>query len=276
MSRFTFRTAAAAVLTAGLALAGCATAPAETDPSALPTFTEGKLTIATGEPAYPPYVLDDAPESGKGFEAAIAYAVAEELGFAKEDVVWVRASWDATIAPGAKPYDFNLQQVSILDERKTAVDFAGPYFEVPQTVITLESSPAAGAASVADLQGVRIGAASGTTSLTAIETVIQPTTAASVFPSNDEAKLALQNGQIDALVVDLWTAFYIAGAELDGGKVIGQLAGTATDGWGLVLEKDSALTAPVQAALDALKADGTLEAIAAEWLAGGTGVAVLQ
>lgn len=237
----------------------------------------GKLTIGTGEPAYSPWVLDDAPESGEGFEAAVAYAVAEELGFAEDDVVWVRTTFDQAIAPGPKDFDFNLQQFSITDERKQAVDFSSPYYETTQVVITVDDSPAASATSIADLQGLLIGAQTGTTSFDAIESVIAPTAGAQVFNTNDDAKLALENGTVDAIVVDLPTAFYLTSAELDGGRIIGQLpAMSGGDAFGLVLPKDSPLTPEVTAAVDALRENGTLDALAAEWLAGEGAAPVLE
>lgn len=234
----------------------------------LVTLTPGKLTIAAAEPGYPPYVIDDDPENGEGFETAVAYAVAEELGFAPEDVVWVRASWDLAIAPGTKPYDFTLQQVGIREDRAEFLDFSSPYYRANQAVVTLDSSAAAGATTLAELKGLRLGAASGTSSLEAIESVIEPTDDPLVFNNNDDLKLALQNGQIDALVVDLPTALYLGGVELEGGQVLGQLEGTNEDddGWGLVLEKDSELTAPVTAAVDTLRDTGVLDELVETWL----------
>ncbi len=280
MSRRPFLPLAAAALTA-LALAGCASdAPSSgtaTDAAGTGYVTDGKLTVATGEPAYYPWVIDDDPESGEGFEAAVAYAVAEELGFAEDDVVWVRTTFDEAIAPGPKDFDFNLQQFSITDERKETVDFSSPYYETTQVVVTTGTSPAADATSLADLQSLLIGAQTGTTSFSAIEQVIQPTQGAQAFNSNDDAKLALENGQVDAIVLDLPTAFYIAGVELTDGVLVGQLPtpeGAAGDQFGLVLAKDSPLTADVTAAVDALRENGTLEDLATEWL-GGEGQAPL-
>ena len=273
---------AAAIVAASLALAGCSSATTTT-PSAtattteLQTLTAGKLTIGTGNPAYEPWVVGDAPETGKGYEAAVAYAVAEKLGFAKSDVVWVRTTFDEAIAPGAKNFDFNLQQYSITNERKANVDFSSPYYLTTQTVITIKGSKADGVTKVAGLKDLVIGAATGTTSFTAIEDVIKPTSAAQAFNSNDDAKAALQAGQIDALVVDLPTALYLTAVELDGGKIVGQLDGSAAgDQFGLVLDKDSALTAPVSAAVDALQADGTLAALQTKWLADYAGAPVLK
>ena len=275
-----FKTGLVALATAtALLLAGCASAtptPSES-PDALQTLTAGKLTIGTGEPAYEPWVVGDAPESGEGFEAAVAYAVAEELGFAASDVVWVRTTFDEAIAPGLKSFDFNLQQYSITDERKAAVDFSSPYYETTQTVITVEGSAAAGATTVAELKGLQIGAATGTTSFAAIESVIKPTAGAKAFNSNDDAKAALEAGQIDALVVDLPTALYLTAVELTGGKIVGQLSGAAVgDQFGLVLDKDSPLTAAVTAAVDRLRASGKLQELADKWLADYAGAPVLK
>jgi polar amino acid transport system substrate-binding protein len=267
-------TSAALVFT----LSGCATTTApEAAPDELQTITAGKLTIGTGLPAYEPWVVGDAPESGEGFEAAVAYAVAAELGFAAEDVVWVRTTFDEAIAPGAKNFDFNLQQYSITDERKEAVDFSSPYYSTAQTVITVAGSKAAEATSLADLKGLLIGAATGTTSFSAIENVIAPTAGAQAFNSNDDAKAALANGQVDAIVVDLPTAFYLTAVELDGGKILGQLAGAeAGDTFGLVLDKGSPLTAAVSAAVDALRASGKLAELETTWLADFAGAPVLK
>jgi polar amino acid transport system substrate-binding protein len=268
----------AVVAASVLAVAACAPTPeVKADPSALPTVTAGKLTIGTGNPAYEPWVVGDKPESGEGYEAAVAYAVAAELGFDKSDVVWVRTTFDEAIAPGVKNFDFNLQQYSITDDRKKSVDFSSPYYETAQTVITVKGSKAASAKTLADLQGLTIGAATGTTSFDAIEKVIKPTSGAQAFNSNDDAKAALAAGQVDAIVVDLPTALYLTAVELDGGQIIGQLDGAASgDKFGLVLDKDSKLTAKVSAAVDALKANGTLKKLQDKWLAGYAGAPVLK
>ncbi|MGO4104791.1 ABC transporter substrate-binding protein [Leifsonia sp. YAF41] len=241
-------------------------------------ITEGKLTIATGEPAYFPWVIDDAPESGDGFESAVAYAVADKLGFDAADVVWVRSTFDQAIAPGPKDFDFNLQQFSITPERAKAVDFSPAYYETTQAVITVDSSAAAKAGSLADLKGLLIGAQAGTTSFVEAEEFIAPTAGVQVFNTNDDAKLALQNGSIDALVVDLPTAFYLTGVELDGGHIVGQLPSSSEKGdqYGLVLAKGSSLTPAVTTAIDELRADGTLDALAAKWLAGNANAPVLK
>ncbi|WP_448003920.1 ABC transporter substrate-binding protein [Agromyces bauzanensis] len=269
----------AVLASAGLLLAGCAASGAGGDSSEADGdyVTPGKLTIGTGEPAYYPWVQDDAPESGQGFEAAVAYAVAEQLGFANGDVEWVRTTFDQAIAPGPKDFDFNVQQFSITPERSEAVDFSSPYYETTQVVVTVEDSPAADATSIADLEGLLIGAQTGTTSLDAIEEVIAPTAGAQVFNTNDDAKLALESGTVDAIVVDLPTAFYLTAVELEGGEIVGQLPATSGgDQFGLVLEKDSPLTEKVTAAVDALRADGTLDELAAEWLGSDDAAPVLE
>ena len=261
-----------------LSLAACAPASETSSEPASDYVTDGKLTIGTGEPAYYPWVIDDAPESGEGFESAVAYAVAEQLGFAAEDVVWVRSTFDEAIAPGPKNFDFNLQQFSITPERAENVDFSSPYYETTQVVITTATAGGAEAKTIADLQGLLIGAQTGTTSLSAIETIIKPTAGAQVFNTNDDAKLALETGAVDAIVVDLPTAFYLTGVELTDGIIIGQLPDGegAGDEFGLVLPKDSKLTADVTAAVDALREDGTLEALATEWLADAASAPLLK
>ena len=203
--------------------------------------------------------------------------MANQLGFAKDDVEWVRTTFDDAIAPGPKTFDVNLQQFTIDESRAESVDFSTPYYSTPQAVITVAGSPAADAESIADLEGYLIGAASGTTSFTSIEDVIKPSSGAQAFNSNDDAKLALENGTVDALVVDLPTAFYLTGVELTDGVLLGQLplSGIA-DEWGFVLEKDSPLTADVSAAVDALRDSGKLQEITDEWLEDGAGAPVLQ
>jgi len=265
------------------ALSACAPVsdtPGSTDPGTTtePTYvTEGKLTIATGEPAYFPYVIDDAPESGEGFESAVAYAVADQLGFAKDDVVWVRTGFEEAIQPGPKSFDFNLQQFSITPEREATVDFSAPYYSTPQAVVTIAGTAAEGVTTIAGLKDVVIGAQTGTTSFTAAESVIQPTSGVQAFNTNDDAKLALENGSIDALIVDLPTAFYLTGVELTDGVLVGQLPASAGigDEWGLLLDKDSSLTDEVSNAVNALREDGTLDEITEQWLGTDAGAPVL-
>ena len=239
----------------------------------LETHTAGTLTITTDKPAYPPWFVDDAPENGKGYEGAVAAAVAEQLGFTADEITWTRTKFDAAIAPGPKDWDFDINQFSITEERKQAVDFSSPYYDVTQAVITTGGSKAAKATSLADLKSLKIGAQVGTTSYDAILSAIDPDQKPAVFNSNDDAKQALENGQVDAIVTDLPTAFYITAAELDNGKIVGQLPSDtgAQEQFGLVLDKGSPLTECVSQAVDALRDDGTLDQLVDEWLsqAGG-------
>ncbi len=280
MSRIRTRVAAAAGATLLLAaLAACSTsAPSPSAAAKSEYVTSGKLTVATGEPAYFPYVIDDKPQSGKGFESAVVYAVAEKLGFAKKDVVWVRSTFDEGIAPGAKAYDINIQQYSITADRAKKVDMSSSYYSTPQAVITVKGSKAASVSSLAGFKDLLVGAATGTTSFDSVEKVIKPAAGAQAFNSNDDAVLALKSGQIDALVVDLPTAFYLTGVELANGLLLGQLPATdgVSDQWGVVLAKGSTLTAKVTKAVDALKADGTLERISSTWLGADAGAPVLK
>ncbi|MCW2532048.1 MAG: Polar amino acid transport system substrate-binding protein [Blastococcus sp.] len=234
----------------------------------LETLESGTLTIATDEPAYEPWFSGDDPENGNGFEAAVAYAVADQLGYSKDQVTWAQVPFNAAIQPGARPFDFDINQFSITDERKQAVDFSSPYYSVSQAVITTAGSAADGVTSVADLKGLRVGAQVSTTSLQVLTDVIDPDAGPVVFNSNDDAKLALQNGQVDAIVVDLPTAFFITAAELDNGVIVGQLknSGDGGDQFGLLLEKGSPLTDCVSQAVDALREDGTLADLEQQWL----------
>jgi len=250
-------------------------ASASCEKADLATIESGMLTIATGEPAYYPWVLDDAPESGEGFEAAVAYAVATQLGFSKEEVMWVRTTFDGAVTPGEKNFDFNLQQFSITEERKAAVDFSSPYYTAPQAIVSFKGSKIDGKSSIADLKDAKLGAAVGTTSLDAIESQLglKP----SVFNDNAAGVSALKNKQIDGLVVDLPTAFYLSGVEIENGIIVGQLPSTGSgDQFGLLLTKGSALTSCVSGAVDAITADGSLASITDTWLATNTGSPVLK
>ena len=241
-----------------------APAPAACDKGSLTTLTNGAITFGTDQPAYPPWFIDDDPANGKGFESAVAYAVADKLGYGKDAVKWVRVPFNAAIAPGPKTFDANLNEFSITDERKQAVDFSSPYFDVTQAVVTVKSSPAAQVKDLAGLKGLKLGAQVGTTSYDAAKAV-DPGVA--VFNNNDDAKAALSNGQIDGLVVDLPTAFAVQ-AELTDGVIVGQLpAGTeAAEQFGIVLDKGSALTACVSKAVGELGTNGDLARLQKEWL----------
>ena len=253
-------------------------ASATCSPSSQQTLTPGKLTAATGNPAYSPWVIDDKPESGKGFEAAVTYAVAKKLGYTDADVVWIRTGFDEVIAPGPKKFDVNIQQFGITDERKKAVDFSSGYYDLSQAVVTYKGSPIEKATTLAALKDAKLGAAVGTTSLDAINASIQPTTAPKVYGNNDDAVAGLKAKQIDGIVVDLPTAFYIAFGELDNGVLIGQLPNSADqkEQLGFLLAKGSPLTQCVSQAVDALRADGTLAKLQDQWLSASAGAPVLS
>ena len=273
-SRFT-RLAIILGSTAALGLASCGS---DDSSSACPTIESGKLTIATGTPAFEPWVVGDAPESGEGFEAAIAYAVAGELGYTNENIVWVRTSFDEAIQPGAKNFDFNLQQYSITEERKATVSFSDPYYSTNQAVVGFTDSPVASATKLSELKELKFGAQSGTTSLDFIVNVIKPTNEPFIYDDNAGAKAALEAKQIDAIVVDLPTAFYISAVEIEGSKVIGQFPlsdAVAADNFGLLFDKDNKLVDCVNTALGALKESGKLAEIEKTWLADKTNAPVI-
>jgi polar amino acid transport system substrate-binding protein len=252
-----------------------APAPAENcSKASLTTLAKGSITFGTDQPAYPPWFVDDDPANGKGFESAVAYAVAGKLGYAKEDVKWVRVPFNAAIAPGPKTFDANLNEFSITDERKQAVDFSSPYYNVTQAVVSVKSSPAAQVKDLAGLKGLKLGAQVGSTSYTAAQAV-DPGVA--VFNNNDDAKAALTNGQIDALVLDLPTAFAVQ-AELADGVIVGQLpAGTEeAEQFGIVLDKGSPLTECVSKAVDDLGNAGELFKLQKVWLTGAGNAPVLS
>ncbi len=274
-SRFT-RLAIILGSAAALGLASCGN---DDSSSACPTIESGKLTIATGTPAFEPWVVGDAPESGEGFEAAVAYAVASELGYTNENVVWVRTGFDEAIQPGAKNFDFNLQQYSITEERKATVSFSDPYYSTNQAVVGFADSPVASATKVSELKELKFGAQSGTTSLDFINNVIKPTNEPFVYDDNAGAKAALEAKQIDAIVVDLPTAFYISAVEIEGSKVIGQFPlsdAVAADNFGLLFDKDNKLVDCVNTALGALKESGKLAEIEKTWLADKTNAPVIS
>ncbi|NNF55461.1 MAG: amino acid ABC transporter substrate-binding protein [Acidimicrobiales bacterium] len=227
--------------------------------------TKGTLTVATGDPVFPPWMIDDDPTNGEGFESAVVYAVADELGL---DVTWVRTTFDQSYAPGAKDYDFNVQQISITEEREAAVDFSTPYYVAEQAIIATDENAFANVTSVEDLKGLKLGAGLGTTSLTYIEDVIQPDTDAAVFDDNVAAKAAFDAGQIDGLVLDLPTAYYVSAVEIDGAFIAGVLPEIqeGADSLGFAFEEGSEFTPCINAALETLRTDGVLEALEEQYL----------
>ncbi|MCX6513483.1 MAG: ABC transporter substrate-binding protein [Actinobacteria bacterium] len=264
----------------GLTLAACGGSDSASDTTAAAggsgnecttgkTLAEGTLTIGTGNPAFSPWVENDAPESGEGFEAAVAYAVATAMGFDKANVAWVRTSFDEAVQPGAKNFDFNLQQYSITEERKQTVSFSDPYYSTNQAIVGYADSAAVGATTVEALKELKFGVQSGTTSLQFLVDNIAPTTEPYVYDDNAAAKAALEAKQIDAIVVDLPTALYISAVEIEGSTVIGQFPasdGMAPDQFGLVFDLDNPLVDCVNVALQSIKDSGELATIEQTWL----------
>jgi polar amino acid transport system substrate-binding protein len=244
-----------------------------TDSEAL--FEPGSLTIATGEPVFPPWMIDDDPTNGEGFESAVAYALAAELGFAPEDVQWVRTTFDEAIAPGERPYDFNMQQYGITEERDEIVDFSIPYYVEQKTVVALEGTPAASATTFAELAESNLGATIGTTDLDYIVEVIGvPDADVAVYNDQAATFAALSAGQIDATVIGLSTAYYITAVEIENAVISGVLpdVGGTEGGMGLLFTDGNPYVECVNAALQTLTDDGTLETLGEEWLEAGGGI----
>jgi polar amino acid transport system substrate-binding protein len=244
------------------------------------TMKDDVLTVATGNPAYFPWVMDDAPESKQGFESAVAYAVANQMGFADEQVEWVRSSFDQAIQPGAKDFDLNLQQYSITPEREEVVDFSAPYYTAAMAVLTRQTVVDNGAeANVASLQGLIWGADANTTAVPMLAEIVKPTKDPLLYGDNADVVEAMKANQIDAALFDLPTALYLGAVVLDDGVVLGQFPperSQSPDQFGILMEEGNPLKECVDDALAALKADGTLAAIESEWLSEITGVPVIK
>ena len=236
----------------------------------------GTLTIGTDSPAYPPWFEDDDPSNGKGFEGEVAYAVAEQLGFDAKDVTWATVAFDSAIKPGAKDFDFDINQFSISDERAEVVDFSDGYYEVNQALAGYEDSAASSATTLSDLKGLKLGAQVGTTSLDYVENYIKPTTQALVFDDNAAAKAAFDAKQVDGIVLDVPTAYYVTAAEIEDASIIGILPSQGdAEQLGMLFEKGSKLVSCVDKALATLKGDGTLTALQTEWLSQGGDIPTL-
>lgn len=239
-------------------------------PASMNTVAKGKLTIGTDNPAYGPWFQDNKPANGKGYESAVGFAIAENLGFAQPDVSWIRVPFTNAITPGPKTFDIDLNQVSIDPARAKKVDFSSGYYDVTQAVVTNKGSKIASAKTVADLKGAKLGAQVGSTSYTAITDQIKPSSKPAVFDSNDLAVQALKSKQIDGIVVDLPTAFYVTSAQLNNGVIVGQLPSATgkPEQFGAVLRKGSSLTPCISKAVDALRRNGTLTKLSEQWLTG--------
>ncbi|WP_227268537.1 ABC transporter substrate-binding protein [Roseobacter weihaiensis] len=241
------------------------------------TLTAGKLTIATGNPAFYPWVIDDAPESGEGFEAAVAYALAAEMGIARDDVVWTRTSFDQAIQPGAKDFDLNMQQFSITEQRDQVVDFSIPYYTAPMAVLVRGIDGLV--PEMETLKGLKWGVVASTTALPVVLQTIAPEESPLVYDDNINTVEAMKAGQIDAALFDLPTALYLAAVVLEGGQVLGQFAPEQSDNpdhFGALMTEGNPLKECVDTALATLKENGTLAAIEAEWLQEATGVPLIR
>ncbi len=242
------------------------------------TLTDGKFTVATGNPAYYPWVLDDAPESGQGFEAAVAYAVAEEMGFAADNVVWVRSSFDEAIQPGSKDFDVNMQQYSITPERDQVVDFSSPYYTAPMAVLVgpnaTETEPNLDA-----LRTLQWGAVGSTTAVPQLASIIKPDNDPLLYGDNADVNAAMTANQIDAALFDLPTALFLSAVMIEGSKVIGQFPPEQSDNpdqFGMLMEEGNPLKACIDDAIANLTKSGKLAEIEAKWLQDTTGVPLIK
>jgi polar amino acid transport system substrate-binding protein len=245
-------------------------------PDQLAVKNAGQLTVGTDKPAFPPYFVDDDPTNGKGFESAVAYAVADELGFTKDEVEWTVVPFNASYAPGPKDFDFDINQISITPDREKVVDFSQPYYTAPQAVVTPKNSEFANAETFAELEGASVGVQIGTTSLDAVSQVMQPAEEPKVFNDSNDVVTALKQGQVDAVVVDLPTAFYVTAAQVPNSKIVGQFSAPGGDSFGLLLEKDSELTECLDQAIAALEESGQLEQLTNKWMGAAAGAPELR
>ncbi len=253
-----------------LVLAACATEGGSDGTSAscekadLNLVQEGVLTIGTDEPSFPPWFdFDGGPSTGTGFESAVAYAVADELEFTAEEVTWVVVPFNNSFAPGEKDFDFDINQISISEEREEAVDFSDGYYNVNQALLGFSDSEIASATTIDDLKAFRLGAQVGTTSLDFITDVIQPETEPLVYDTNADAKAAFDAGQLDGLILDLPTAFFISATEIEGSAVIAQFPSSGEpEQFGMLFEEGNPLRDCVNVALSNVD----LDAIQQEWL----------
>jgi len=244
--------------------------------SQLALVNPGQLTVGTDKPAFPPYFEDDDPTNGKGFESAVAYGVAKNLGFDKADVKWTVVPFNSSYAPGPKKFDFDINQISITPERAKVVDFSDPYYVAPQAVVVGKGSELASASSLDDLKDATIGVQIGTTSLDAVNDVVKPSNDPKVFNDSNDVVTALKQNQVDAIVTDLPTGFYITAAQVEGSKIIGQFNAPGGDSFGLLLEKDSKLTACVNKALGKLESSAELKQITDRWMGEAAGAPELR
>ncbi len=235
-------------------------------PENLDTYKDGVLTVGTDSPAYQPYFEDEDPTNGRGFESAVAYAIAGELGFDDSEVEWAEVPFNASFAPGQKKFDFDVNQISIKPAREKAVTFSVPYYTSSQAVLVGKDSSLEDVTSLDQLKDVSIGVQIGTTSLDAVKDEIEPTTEPKVFDNSNDVVTALKQGQVDAVVLDLPTAIYLRDAQLPGSTVIGQFEAEGGDQWGAVMPKDTSIASCVDWAIESLEKSGRLEEITDKWM----------
>jgi polar amino acid transport system substrate-binding protein len=279
------RLLAAVVLPATVAVAACgssndnssSTAGSQTTAASrcakanLDLYKSGQLTVATDKPAFPPYFEDNDPSNGKGFESAVAYAIARHLGFAPSEVKWTVEPFNSSYAPGPKTFDFDVNQISITPARAKVVDFSRPYFTAPQAVVAKKGSQLANAASLAALKNASLGVQVGTTSLDAVQQVIKPSSQPKVFNDSNDVVTALKQGAVDGVVVDLPTAFFLTAAQVPGSKIVGQFNAPGGDTWGALLKRGSSLTACVDQAIAKMRSSGELAALTKRWMGAASG-----
>jgi polar amino acid transport system substrate-binding protein len=286
-----------AIAAAAMAAAGCgggssgtttttAAAGASCVKSQLTLVKPGQLTVGTDNPAYPPWYAGGTkssfwkvndPSTGKGYESAVAYAVAKQLGFSPTAVHWTYVPFNRSFAPGKKSFDFDINQISYTPARAKAVTFSKSYYDVNQAVVVLKGTKIASAHDIAGLRPFKLGAQLGTTSYDFITSTIKPTTQPAVYQQNAAAVAALKNKQIDGLVVDLPTAFYVSAAQVPNSEVLGQFdSGGGAGYFGMVFAKGNSLAACVDQALAKLRANGTLKQLEQKWLAKATGAPILK
>ncbi len=241
----------------------------------LTLVTPGQLTVGTDDPSFPPWIVKNDPTNGKGFESAVAYEVAERLGFASSAVEWVVVPFNKSYAPGPKDFDFDINNISVTDERDRAVDFSDGYYDLTQALMVLKGSPIENASTMDEIADSVFGAQIGTTSLEFINTVIQPTQPAKVYDTTNDAKTALRNGQVDGLVLDLPTAYFEAFINTPNGALVGQFPSTG-EHIGMLFEDGNPLRDCVNAVLAEMEADGTLQELQDKWLADYLSVPVIE
>jgi polar amino acid transport system substrate-binding protein len=268
--------ALAAAGTTTAAAKSASTAASSCSPSKLALHTAGQLTVATDAPAYPPYFENNKPANGKGFESAVAYAVAKQLGFGTSKVKWVTEPFDDSYAPGPKGFDFDINEISITPPRAKVVTFSTPYYTNPQAIIVYKSSPLAHAKSLSAFKSATIGVQVGTTSLTAAQQKINPSQQIQVFNTSSDVVEAFKIHRVQAIVVDYATALYLTSAEISKTTIAGQFAAPGGDNWGLLMKKGSALAPCVNKAVAKLKSNGTLAKLTKQWMSSKVAVPVLK